>query len=935
MNFEKEFQKINAKYPWASEATLIDVAEVLGKQIKDSTGLQQKFNKNKPDVVGFKSEMQGLVSKLISKGTEASKKLTSATKKFLVFGRMTSPIEGVATMTAIGASKVANLGRSVADSPKTGLLGDVGGGSLAAFGVAAAAYSAAMIFYGKLMTEQEKASRAMINQGLLVADLDMYTEMKHQFTEAGLSLNEGMELLGNTIPTFANLGDDTTLTLTNMLRSIDTAIDTNTISKFGQRRSAVTRQVSDVLTTLYDIGSINDLNQMAMAKTLDRYESNNRIIFAVSQLMGVNAESERNRRLEESRNIEFVVASRNSQASIIDRLGEIGFENLSYARSSFLSGLGYLGDEFATLAGNALNRAIYDYDTDTDFRNNIDTELNEVLNLLGPSVRESFLDIGQQLLDGDLHGIDLELAKRDFFKTIQQSNNTIATDGMFQIPDGEIQIAREVFNRSFLIGDEFMNATDQELVELAAASAALTDNADDAIEVVDALAVAMRRVYNMMMPGFGTTGLAMDYFNDNLERLIGGVDSVISVFDDEPAVSGGRNNPRRRGDRSGVTGTSEGSIPENDITVLPPAPVSRGRNNPRRRGDRAGVTGSQTDTLPNASTNNSIDVGSVSLYQGGEYGVNLTQGQNALVDLSQGNESSMVRAGAQENLDRLLSGPYARLQEYYGGPVSINDAIAKHGTTRESNTPNSQHFFGNALDLHTGAMSNEDKTRLVHAALRAGFKGFGFGGTILHVDLGSARSWSYTNTTFAGRPVSVWKSFVAGNAEAIQSVELNPLQSEFVDVEDTTSEAELVNPTTLVIPESGVDTSQQNLRSVARQRDDLYDEYWTLKRNPEDNVERITTIEHGLGKIESVYGDYISDMGADIIPRTGFQRFKMLDEELQERYEAEIENSNLIETIELINSNLEVEQRSAIQTRLAWNDIFNYGNQSRRISETI
>ena len=898
MNFEKEFQKINAKYPWASEATLIDVAEVLGEQIKDSTGLQQKFNKNKPDVAEFKSEMQGLVSKLISKGTEASKKLKTATKKFLVFGRITSPIEGVATMTAIGASKVAKFGKSVADSPKTGLLGDVGGGSMAAFGIAAAAYSAAMIFYGKLMTEQEKASRAMINQGLLVADLDMFTEMKHQFTEAGISLNEGMELLGNTIPTFANLGDDTTLTLTNMLRSIDTAIDTKTISKFGQRRSAVTRQVSDVLTTLYDIGSIDDLNQMSMAKTLDRYESNNRVIFAVSQLMGVNAESERNRRLEESRNIEFVVASRNSQAAIIDRLGEIGFENLSYARSSFLSGLGYLGNEFATLAGNALNRAIYDYDTDTDFRNNIDTELNEVLNLLGPSVRESFLDIGQQLLDGDLHGIDVELAKRDFFKTIQQSNNTIATDGMLQIPDGEIQIAREVFNRSFLIGDEFMNATDQELVELAAASAALTDNADDSIEVVDALTVAMRRVYNIMMPGFGTTGLAMDYFNDNLERLIGGVDSVISVFDDKPAVS-------------------------------------RGRNNPRRRGDRAGVTGSQTDTPPNAGTNNSIDVGSVSLYQGGEYGVNLTQGQNALVDLSQGNESSMVRAGAQENLDRLLSGPYARLQEYYGGPVSINDAIAKHGTTRESNTPNSQHFFGNAIDLHTGAMSNEDKTRLVHAALRAGFKGFGFGGNILHVDLGSARSWSYSNTTFAGRPVSDWQSFVAGNADAIQSVELNPLQSEFVDVEDTTSEAELANPTTLVIPESGVDTSQQNLRSVARQRDDLYDEYWTLKRNPEDNVERITIIEHSLGKIESVYGDYISDMGADIIPRTGNQRFRMLDEVLQERYEAEIENGNLIETIELINSNLEVEQRSATQTRLAWNDIFNYGDQSRRISETI
>ena len=71
------------------------------------------------------------------------------------------------------------------------------------------------------------------------------------------------------------------------------------------------------------------------------------------------------------------------------------------------------------------------------------------------------------------------------------------------------------------------------------------------------------------------------------------------------------------------------------------------------------------------------------------------------------------------------------MQDIFGGPIQINDGLAKAGTTRERNTPNSQHFNGTALDLSTAGMSNADKGRLFQAAKSAGFKGFGFGSTIL------------------------------------------------------------------------------------------------------------------------------------------------------------------------------------------------------------
>ena len=91
-----------------------------------------------------------------------------------------------------------------------------------------------------------------------------------------------------------------------------------------------------------------------------------------------------------------------------------------------------------------------------------------------------------------------------------------------------------------------------------------------------------------------------------------------------------------------------------------------------------------------------------------------------------------------------------KLAELFGRPLIINDAIAKSGTSRESTTVGSQHFYGRAVDISTTGMSNSDKLRLVDLALQVGFTGFGFGNTILHIDTGSRRGWGYGNATYGG-----------------------------------------------------------------------------------------------------------------------------------------------------------------------------------------
>ena len=101
-----------------------------------------------------------------------------------------------------------------------------------------------------------------------------------------------------------------------------------------------------------------------------------------------------------------------------------------------------------------------------------------------------------------------------------------------------------------------------------------------------------------------------------------------------------------------------------------------------------------------------------------------------------------------------------RMAGIFGTPLVINDAIAKRGTTRESETQGSMHFYGRALDISTNGLTDEQKLQLVNAALQAGFTGFGFGENILHVDTGVRRHWAYGNSSYGGMQVSQLGSMV-------------------------------------------------------------------------------------------------------------------------------------------------------------------------------
>lgn len=145
---------------------------------------------------------------------------------------------------------------------------------------------------------------------------------------------------------------------------------------------------------------------------------------------------------------------------------------------------------------------------------------------------------------------------------------------------------------------------------------------------------------------------------------------------------------------------------------------------------------------------------------GGQGKVVPNPSMNPLFTLN-GQQSPSVKPNAGQIMQSQTLPRARRMAGIFGGTITINDAIAKKGTSREKNRRGSQHFRGTALDISIAGMSNQQKQQLVQAALQAGFTGFGFGPTILHVDTGGRRSWAYGNSTFGGQPISVMSSAVA------------------------------------------------------------------------------------------------------------------------------------------------------------------------------
>lgn len=228
-------------------------------------------------------------------------------------------------------------------------------------------------------------------------------------------------------------------------------------------------------------------------------------------------------------------------------------------------------------------------------------------------------------------------------------------------------------------------------------------------------------------------------------------------------------------------------------------------------------------------------------------GINFAPGAIASPN-SEGAHPETERYASRQNIDTTVN-MFSQIQGQFGGSLTVNDFVPRVGGSRTppSRGGGSMHWYGKAMDISTSGMNDKDKLRLVEAALTSGFRGFGFGNGILHVDWGGSRAWGYRNgkdtsdlkgLEYGGLPVTDLASWVTGGQkpeEVVSALENSPLSEPTSEPPLNAAEDEMA-ANTIETPQA---QETDNIPQVAR--NDIATDYLQPAKNIQASFSNPTT----------------------------------------------------------------------------------------------
>ena len=245
---------------WASEKTLKNMNAHMNTGNKNMREMAARMgDTSAADVDSIKSGSSDAKdqSTKVSRAVEGSAKQVDKTIKTLIGS--STPANAMAELGHEGAKLLAK-GTNAVTGLIPGKFGNVASfvGKVASSGAVAA--TGVAIVYGKLLTEQEKYTRALIDFGSVAGDLDMYTRLRGSIRSLGMGFKEFGEITAATKPLMvAATGDvlDGQIAMSNFIRSIDSD---KTFNDFGMSVQEQSRVLAQEAQTLYELGEVEEFN---------------------------------------------------------------------------------------------------------------------------------------------------------------------------------------------------------------------------------------------------------------------------------------------------------------------------------------------------------------------------------------------------------------------------------------------------------------------------------------------------------------------------------------------------------------------------------------------------------------------------------------------------------------------------------------------------
>jgi hypothetical protein len=502
-------QSLGGLPPWVSEDTLVKIAsntkddnDKLKSVFESMTGDSFKYDEIKEELE--KSE------KAFKKANNLLVKVENTTKNlFSVVARDVDPLIATAELMQMGASAVQGVVGGITSftqylGPK-GAIASFFVDGLVAGGVAAVGVTA---LYAKIMTEQEKTLRSVIDYGGVVGDLNQYTDMRGSLADVGMSMQEMSKIMIGNKSMLANMPDslmDSTQKFINFAGMVESETS-KTMGDFGYNVEEQTARLLEEANLMFMTGKLEQFSQVTTDKIRKNFESSSSMTTFLAEKFGDQRSSLLALRSEALTNVDFMSAMQRNGEYLADKYGENAEENVKDFASTAKMMLGkILGPEFGVQAEQVLNNFIKDIQIDDSALNNMPKEMINMLSTLGPDVSKKFTDIIEKGGTGKLTKNETVMAIQSLAKSISSASPRFGDDPMIQQSNALIANARNAPNA-------FMDMTEETLEAGVDSVKAMAEQADSSIDAIDAARIGFRSVVHELTPGYEMGAGAVDGF---------------------------------------------------------------------------------------------------------------------------------------------------------------------------------------------------------------------------------------------------------------------------------------------------------------------------------------------------------------------------------------------------------------------------------------
>lgn len=488
-------------YPWATEETAVRLAELSRSSNIKSSALAVAIAQttNSTDVKAIERLVND-AAKEVKETTNDILKTHKAVKSNLKSARSslesTDGLQAIADLTYAGSQALHRVGQGVAGM--TGAAAPVLTRVAGLTTSTAVATAAVGTVFASLMTEQEKSVRAMLDFGMLVSDDALYTDLRSRVSQFAMGVTDYLTIIENTREMMTGVTGDAYQGQAAMAEFLASAVDDETLSRFGMSPSEYATQLANEAALLYRINEVQNLGIADQRRIIDSFNTVNRMGIFMANSIGLQRSQALELRQQARENADFQLAMLQNAEYITETFGENASQNITEANDFIYMLMSpILGEEMASTTQQAFANTLRDIQFDTSAVNNIPTDMLQTLQRISPEAAAAYISIIEDGVQGRLDAEETFMRVQNLARIIRNSPARFSADDIGRDATAiKAQIAT--------VPQEFFEITSDSLEEGLAIVEEASDIAGLSVDTLGDIAVTYRQVQNAITPGYET-----------------------------------------------------------------------------------------------------------------------------------------------------------------------------------------------------------------------------------------------------------------------------------------------------------------------------------------------------------------------------------------------------------------------------------------------